>query len=402
MEQAASPLGPHRGRFFVPEAARRRAIAQKLTQRTAALTTETLAEMDRRHGWFAAMHPEHRSWITLVARAGIDHFVTWFADESDEPVLAVELFNAAPRLATRRISLHQTVELVKTTIEVVERSFQELPPADQADLEAAMVDFSRSVAFAAAEVYAAAAEQRGDWDTRLEAYVVDSVVRGEMDEDLLSRAAALGWSARSGGVAVAVGELAGEADVAVDRLHSFAAKNRLGALAAPLDARLVAILGGDAVADDTAALARFGEVADVFGPGPLVVGPVVAALGSAPASARPALMGYRAAAMAPAAPRPVHADDLLAERVLAGDETAGRALVTRAIQPLDSSGGDLTATLTAYLDEGSSVEATARRLFVHANTVRYRLRRIVELTGLDPMNPPDAFTLGVALRLARL
>ncbi|MDR1513920.1 MAG: PucR family transcriptional regulator, partial [Propionibacteriaceae bacterium] len=92
-----------------PLAARRLARAGRLAQRTAAMTTATLAAMDREHAWFRAMNPEHRSWITLVARAGIDDFVTWVADEGDDPPDPMGLFNAAPREATRRISLRQTV-----------------------------------------------------------------------------------------------------------------------------------------------------------------------------------------------------------------------------------------------------------------------------------------------------
>ena len=64
--------------------------------------------------------------------------------------------------------------------------------------------YAREVAFATAEVYARAAEVRGAWDARLEALVVDAVLRSEADEALLSRASALGWSAR-GDVAVVLG-----------------------------------------------------------------------------------------------------------------------------------------------------------------------------------------------------
>ena len=49
------------------------------------------------------------------------------------------------------------------------------------------------MAFAAAEIYARAAELRGAWDARLEALVVDAVLRGETDETVLSRASTLGW-----------------------------------------------------------------------------------------------------------------------------------------------------------------------------------------------------------------
>jgi DNA-binding PucR family transcriptional regulator len=41
-------------------------------------------------------------------------------------------------------------------------------------------------------------------------------------------------------------------------------------------------------------------------------------------------------------------------------------------------------------------------LFVHANTVRYRLKRIAEVTGMSPSEARDAYTLRLALTLGRL
>ena len=62
----------------------------------------------------------------------------------------------------------------------------------------------------------------------------------------------------------------------------------------------------------------------------------------------------------------------------------------------------LLATLWAYLDNGRSLEATARELFVHPNTVRYRLKRITELLGWDPTGPREAFVLQAALILGAI
>ena len=103
-------------------------------------------------------------------------------------------------------------------------------------------------------------------------------------------------------------------------------------------------------------------------------------LASAHASARAALSGLRAAVGWPDAPRPVASDDLLPERVLAGDGHARRHLVEAVYGPLAGAKGTLIDTLTAYFQHGQSLEATARALFVHPNTVRYRLRQVADLT----------------------
>ena len=84
-----------------------------------------------------------------------------------------------------------------------------LDPDDVRDVHAGVLRYGREVAFATAEVYARAAEVRGAWDARLEALVVDSVLRAEADETMLSRASALGWGDR-GAVTVVLG--AGQPD----------------------------------------------------------------------------------------------------------------------------------------------------------------------------------------------
>ena len=85
-------------------------------------------------------------------------------------------------------------------IAVVEEQIEQLAaPGDEAELREAVLRYSREIAFAAAQVYAEAAEARGAWDARLESLVVDALLRGEADDSLRSRAAALGWGTRRRG-----------------------------------------------------------------------------------------------------------------------------------------------------------------------------------------------------------
>ncbi len=63
---------------------------------------------------------------------------------------------------------------------------------------------------------------------------------------------------------------------------------------------------------------------------------------------------------------------------------------------------ELLATLGAYLDNGRSLEATARELFVHPNTVRYRLKRISEVIGWDATGAREALILQSALILGAI
>jgi DNA-binding PucR family transcriptional regulator len=134
----------------------------------------------------------------------------------------------------------------------------------------------------------------------------------------------------------------------------------------------------------------------------VVVGHTVADLHTAGPSAAAAVAGLRAALAWPDAPRPVLAAELLPERALDGDEAARAELLADVYEPMLSGGAALVETVTTYLEQGFSLEAAARQLFVHPNTVRYRLRRVSELTGLTATSGRSGFTLWVAIVLGRL
>jgi sugar diacid utilization regulator len=61
-------------------------------------------------------------------------------------------------------------------------------------------------------------------------------------------------------------------------------------------------------------------------------------------------------------------------------------------------GAELVHTLTQYLEHGGNYDATAAVLSVHKSTLKYRLQRIRELTGLEPNDPDVHFNLQLATR----
>ena len=65
-------------------------------------------------------------------------------------------------------------------------------------------------------------------------------------------------------------------------------------------------------------------------------------------------------------------------------------------------GGALVQTLDAYFAAGRSLSAAARRLSTHRNTVRYRLRRFEELTGMNLRHVDDLVQIWWALRRHKL
>jgi hypothetical protein len=91
---------------------------------------------------------------------------------------------------------------------------------------------------------------------------------------------------------------------------------------------------------------------------------------------------------------------LLELRDLAATRGEGPVGPIAILLALDERGaGGLIETLEAWLDAFGDVTAAAAALFIHPNTLRYRLRRITELSGLDLTDPEQRFAAMLQLRI---
>jgi hypothetical protein len=103
----------------------------------------------------------------------------------------------------------------------------------------------------------------------------------------------------------------------------------------------------------------------------------------------------------------IDAEDFVLELLLARAPDLAASLVERVIGPLEAYAarrGDsgLLETLETFLACALDRRRTAERLHVHPNTLDYRLRRIAELTGLEPGKPRDLVLLELALARRKL
>ncbi|NKR33390.1 PucR family transcriptional regulator [Rhodococcus hoagii] len=399
---ATSPPPPATGgrptRDSLPDA-----LLRRVKQFSGRLSTEAIASLQDQLPFFADLDAEQRASVQMIVQKSVVNFLEWLTDSDSDIRFTIDAYQVIPQDLARRLTLRQTVDMVRVAMEFFEQRLPALARNDRqlVALTEAILRYGRELGFAAASVYASAAESRGAWDTRLEALVVDAVVRGDTGSDLQSRAATLNWDATAPATVI-VGTPPPEEGVSViGTVHSTAQRHGRGALAVIQGDRLVLVVSGE-LHGSKAAREFMADLMDKFSDGPVVIGPTTPSLGAAHFSAVEALAGMEAVVGWRGAPRPVFAAELLPERALLGDTAAVAALTERLIQPLTGSGTALADTLDAYLDSGGAVEACARQLFVHPNTVRYRLKRISEITGRDPTNPRDAYVLRVAATVGRL
>ncbi len=93
-------------------------------------------------------------------------------------------------------------------------------------------------------------------------------------------------------------------------------------------------------------------------------------------------------------------------RVLASHPEEVRSFYEDTVAPIvrsdDQYRTDLVGTLEAYLEQNCNMNATASAIYAHRHTVAYRLDRVKELTGLDPMLSEDRERLGLGLKAYRI
>jgi PucR C-terminal helix-turn-helix domain/GGDEF-like domain len=381
---------------FVP--AGEDATVANLRRASGDLASRALQRMEQSLPWYRTMSAQDRAWVGLIAQAAISAFINWYRKPPGSVEITADVLGTAPRELASSISLQHTLEMTRMVVEVVEESSSSLASSGaEPELREAVLRYSRDVAFAFAQVYAVAAESRGAWDARLEALVVDGVLRGADDDELRSRAAALAWG-QTNRLCVIAGRTPAQPESVLLTAMRRAVRTAGGDLLVGIQGERLIVIAGHP--DDPLSLVT--PLLTHLGSGPVVTGPVVDGLMAAGTSARAAISGLAAAAAWPEAPRPVSATELLPERVLNGDPGARAMLVEEVYIPLQAASPHILETVAAYLDGGGSLERTARALFIHPNTVRYRLARVSEVTRLDPTKPRDAFTLRIAITAGRL
>jgi purine catabolism regulator len=88
------------------------------------------------------------------------------------------------------------------------------------------------------------------------------------------------------------------------------------------------------------------------------------------------------------------------------DEDALRLYSDGLLEPIELTegeyGGELLRSLEAYIEYNGNWERAARQLYCHRHTLRYRIRKIEELTGRDLSRATDRIELWLALRAREL
>jgi hypothetical protein len=254
------------------------------------------------------------------------------------------------------------------------------------------------MAAVAALTEVAVAEARDETEQKLRGSFVEQVLtRDDLNEaDMVRRASRLGCDLSAG----AVGLCADPGSRSPGRVLAAIGAELPGAFAQVHEGKVYAVLPGD--------LDRAREVATRLGRHAAVG---LSSHYSSPADLRRALeeaelvLGVTAAGGAPGQEIGGGTYRLLF-RVLASHPQEVRSFYDDTLAPVvrydEQYSTDLVGTLEAYLANNCNMNATAQSIHAHRHTVGYRLERVKELAGLDPLTSEDRERLGLGLKAYRI
>ena len=365
---------------------------------------KTLDHLQEALPWAKSLPADGRRTLEGAIQTALDDLLSRLDSQSTEDS---EVPSPVPAELSRSLGTHRAMELTQVILDMLEEAGRTMG----AEGERATLVYTRQAATAAAELYADLAETRSGRKAVTESRIIRHLIEKTADTRTVDDLARLGWPTEFDCFAV-VGEAQGNDDGqgmenARQPIHTTVVRQGGRALVGESEGLMVVLINPDrsgTPADFCASILRFFTDESAVCLGPLRHG-----ISGAEDSIRAALSTHAAAPavadpITAALPRPLHADDLLPERALNGDTDAADQLYQEVYVSLagQDPDGPLPTTLLTFLRSGNSLEVTAKKLGIHPNTVRYRLRRCVEVTGWDAMDPRESFVLQAALIIGRI
>lgn len=357
------------------------------------------AAMDRmkQEDWFSSLSPTAHVWVEQVLLEGITRFLRWLRNPDEPLEIANTGLGAVPTAAAHAVSLQQTSDLIRISVEALEPvALTKAAPGDEEWLLYRMSYFGREIAFSAAVVYARVAEQQGARLARASTDLIDALLSNRSSATVEQHALRIGLNLSQ---PVRAAALLPEPETMQATL------GEVEQAARRLDRNVVTSVHSGAIVALWVAHPREGNLTitkHIFGANSdaVTAGPAVA-IGVAGPTVREALASARARSARPSYSGVMDANELLAERAILGERAAADALVQRCYLDLMESGSGLVETVDAMADHSGVLEQAARSIPVHVNTLRYRLDRIAEITGFDPRTSRGAFAIFVGVSLGR-
>lgn len=248
-----------------------------------------------------------------------------------------------------------------------------------------------------------------DTERRLAGDVLAEALTGRVsDEELAMRLRPFGI-ADTAAVLVFGGPSGAPAPQAEAELDRFLADAGVGALVATRERLLCAVVNADEDTDPVALAGRAREAITEENGALRAAASRAAPVAALRRTFHEARCALEAAALANGSSPPVASyRDLGAFQLLLSlqEDDALRLYCDSVLGPLEDASGEygdeLIRSLEAFIEQNGQWERAARELYCHRHTLRYRIRRVEQLTGRDLSNARDRIEFWLALRAREL
>jgi DNA-binding PucR family transcriptional regulator len=248
-----------------------------------------------------------------------------------------------------------------------------------------------------------------DTERRLAGDVLAEALTGRLSEEELAMRVRPFGIGQSAAVLVFGGPDGAPAPQAEGELDRFLADTNIGALVATRERLLCAVVDAQDNVDPVALAARAREAIAGDAGALRAAASRAAPVGSLRRTFHEARCALEAAALANGSSPPVASyRDLGAFQLLLSlqDDEALRLYCDSVLGPLEDASGEygdeLIRSLEAFIEQNGQWERAARELYCHRHTLRYRIRRVEQLTGRDLSNARDRIEFWLALRAREL
>ncbi len=248
-----------------------------------------------------------------------------------------------------------------------------------------------------------------DTERRLAGDVLAEALTGRLSEEELAMRLRPFGIGHSAAVLVFGGHDGAPAPQAEGALDRFLADAGVGALVATRDRLLCAVVDAHEGVDPVALASRARDAIASEGGSLRAAASRPAPVGSLRRTFHEARCAREAAALANgSSPAVASYRDLGAFQLLLSlqDDDALRLYCDSVLGPLEDASGEygdeLIRSLEAFIEQNGQWEKAARELYCHRHTLRYRIRRVEQLTGRDLSNARDRIEFWLALRAREL
>lgn len=388
---------------------------EKLKRLAGRSTNQVIHDVGKKVTYFDSLDIEIRREVKNIVKKSVVNFFNWLSlDDYSRKENISSFIDSLPYGSIANISLVQSVEIIQAILESFDLLAQKVTPEFaqnyNSQISLLLTQYSKDIAFKLAQIYAKNFEEKQSDQQILERQFFQAIISDNSPpNEVIINAKQLGINPEQKTLLI-VGKLSTEIENKYNNAHIFSYLKRIlstnhSRTGNPLISFLedyIVILFNQEKIDKHIFSERFFSIFDFSLL--LIEEPCfkVETLKMHLKSLSTYFLGLQlhqfSTGLNPTSKKIMTIQEILSELAFIGNSEAQKNIML-IIKKLLKETGNLIDTLNNFFIYNSNLEVVAEKMQVHPNSIRYRLNKIYALTGYNPKNTQDAFTLHLGLYL---